>query len=124
MALLGEGKLSEVKIVKVVRSGGFAGLLDTEKLKGRKELLALGREFKLQALQVVVHIDRSLGVRSDIQVPQGTTIRALKDRLCAKDPTGTSKPEAFTLQVAGSNTALPDDSRLSSDTLELELHTS
>lgn len=41
--LLGEKKLSTVKLVKRA-GGGFASFLDSETLSGRTELLSLGRE--------------------------------------------------------------------------------
>lgn len=150
MALLGEKKLSEVKLVKRGKSG-FTGLPDEEGLKGRKELFALGREFGSAAtagapvqaasgahaqtqaspgallmqesatLLVAVYIDRSLGIKSEVTVPRLTTVLQLKERIAADDPTGSTRPEQFSLKVPDASGPLPDIAVLTNEHTELEL---
>mmetsp|Transcript_148450 Transcript_148450/g.377577 ORF Transcript_148450/g.377577 Transcript_148450/m.377577 type:complete len:1830 (+) Transcript_148450:84-5573(+) len=201
MAILGESKKSEVKLVKKVRNGGFSSLGDGEQLKGRKAFLVLGRTFGVTAaaaagaaagtaaktngsadskasplpaaaapvekaataavaanpapggvprlphdggvkqaastpqvtpaappraaasepLQVVVYIDRGLGIRSDMTVPAGTTVKGIKEQICMDDPTGQSSVDQFALKTLDSTGSLPDDTVLTATMLELEL---
>lgn len=113
MEILGEIRMSEMKIVKATGSS-FTSMTDGESIGAKREFLAMGR--KLEALQespappsasaapkkapapkhpplvgkrtIVVWVSRDFDFKSEIEVEGGMTIAQVKDQLAASDPTG------------------------------------
>mmetsp|Transcript_22291 Transcript_22291/g.63988 ORF Transcript_22291/g.63988 Transcript_22291/m.63988 type:complete len:442 (-) Transcript_22291:32-1357(-) len=73
--------------------------------------------------EVVVTIDRSLGLTASVRVCGGATILDVKEKLAAQDSTGALKVTEFGLAVVGSEgqaeAALPDDTVLCQSHLRL-----
>jgi hypothetical protein len=144
---LEEKELSEVKLVKRSKEGGFINLDDEETLNGRTELLYLGRELpsafaglasspsanvgietvevapesadKDSEIEVVVHIDRELSLTEKFKVVVGSNVGALKQRIAEADPTGISKAADIGLKTE--DRTLLDDELITLALTELDL---
>merc|ERR1712113_595618 len=75
-------------------------------------------------LELIIHIDRALGLSSNMTFTHGSLIRVIKEQLAQADPTGMTKPEDFGLRVVGSEqgSALLDDAEpITAGMVELEV---
>lgn len=125
LAVLGESKLSEVKIVKK-QGQSFQSLDDADKIGSSREFLSMGRKLDLPSgpLTILVTIDEELEFKSEIQVPRGSTVATLKQEIAAQDPTGATDPATFGIGIvkpSGKPVAIPDDTVLTAQHLQLQV---
>lgn len=78
--------------------------------------LAPGQEHTL-----VLCLDRDMDIRIDVVVPGGVTVRNVKEKVVADDPTGCTTLEDFTLNLPGSNEPLSETSVLTTAMFELDI---
>merc|ERR1712032_423349 len=72
-------------------------------------------------LEVVVHIDRALGLQTSMTLRPGATVRAVKEQLAREDPTGNTKPDNFSLSRPGAGVASDDSERLTEADTEFDV---
>lgn len=77
-------------------------------------------------MDVTITIDRALGFTTNISVPTGSTLLAVKEQLSASDPTGSTKVSEFSLAASPKAPGeepkpLPDGTPLGPELLELDL---
>mmetsp|Transcript_50648 Transcript_50648/g.156787 ORF Transcript_50648/g.156787 Transcript_50648/m.156787 type:complete len:453 (+) Transcript_50648:39-1397(+) len=73
-----------------------------------------------EKVEVMVHIDRALNLRSTVTVDEGSPVLALKAHLAKEDPTGQVRPEDLVLVDADSGEELQNDA-LINNVMELDL---
>jgi len=72
-------------------------------------------------MQVVVHVDRELGILLALSIPSGATVRDVKQQLSSQDLTGETTPEDLRLRLLGDDRILSDAETLDPTNLELEV---
>jgi len=85
---------------------------------------ALVGEAQMQTFEIVVHIDQILGIKTNVVLRPGDTIKKVKDHIVEADPTGSTKAEDFGLRPfeAGESVApLADDTPITSKLQQLEI---
>jgi len=85
---------------------------------------ALVGEAQMQTFEIVVHIDQILGIKTNVVLRPGDTIKKVKDHIVEADPTGSTKAEDFGLRPfeAGESVApLGDDTPITSKLQQLEI---
>merc|ERR1711933_181357 len=74
-----------------------------------------------QDVELIIHIDRALGLSSNMTFKHGSPIKAIKEQLAQADPTGMTKPNDLGLKMPGSDLLLNDTDPIIAAMVELEV---
>jgi len=122
---LGAGELSQVLPASVQpETSDCRARADAEVLGNKVDPVRPGRGADAEGgapIRVVVHIDRDLDLQSTFEVPAGSTVLRVKERLASSDMMGVTRPEEIRLHAVGEGRELADTKVLTGATAELEL---